>query len=158
MRARLGAGRPKSLLQGIINSGVSQGRLVFIKLRQLNTVAALKCYNWKADCDDVHRQGPAPRHRGGMGGKAGQAGLCCPASLAGPGRGHTANAQPGGSLPCRAYTLWTCKTKAGEGNKGEKGLARGHLTARSWLRRVGWVPWAQATLCPMAPWQAPVPA
>lgn len=38
--AQLGAGRPKSLLQGIINSGVSQGRAVFIKLRQLNAVAA----------------------------------------------------------------------------------------------------------------------
>lgn len=38
--AQLGAGWPKSLLQGIINSGVSQGRAVFIKLRQLNAVAA----------------------------------------------------------------------------------------------------------------------
>lgn len=66
MRAQLGAGRPKSLLQGIINSGVSQGHLVFIKRRQLNTVAALQCYNWKADWD-VHREGPAPRHRRGMG-------------------------------------------------------------------------------------------
>lgn len=74
MRAQLGAGRPKSLLQGIINSGVSQGRLVFIKRRQLNTVAALQCYNWKADWDDVHQEGPAPRHRGGMGGQ-GRAGL-----------------------------------------------------------------------------------
>lgn len=38
--AQLGAGRPKSLLQGIINSGVSQGRAVFIKLRQLNAAVA----------------------------------------------------------------------------------------------------------------------
>lgn len=69
VRAQLGAGRPKSLLQGIINSGVSQGLLVFIKRRQLSTVAALQCYNWKADWDDVHQEGPAPRHRGGMGGQ-----------------------------------------------------------------------------------------
>lgn len=65
----MGAGRPKSLLEGIINSGVSQGRSVFIKRRQLNTVAALQCYNWKADWDDVHQEGPAPRHQGGMGGQ-----------------------------------------------------------------------------------------
>lgn len=103
VRAQLGASRPKSLLQGIINSGVSQGRLVFIKRRQLNTVAALQCYNWKADWDDVHQEGPAPRHRGGMG----RQGWTRTRPL------H-ANAQPGASRP---YTLWM-------GNKGLGGKQR----------------------------------
>lgn len=106
MRAQLGASRPKSLLQGIINSGVSQGRLVFIKRRQLNAVAALQCYNWKADWDDVHQEGPAPRHRGGMGGQ-GQ-------TRTGP---LHAIAQPGVSRPCQAYMLWM-------GNKGLGGKQR----------------------------------
>lgn len=36
--------------------------------------------------------------------------------------------------PCPAEpTCSGVKTKAGEGNAGEKGLAQGHPTARSWL-------------------------
>lgn len=149
-RARLGAGWPKLLLQGIINSGVSQGHLVFIKLRQLNTVAALKCYNWKVACDDVHREGPAARHRGGPGGQG-------HTSPAGPGQGRTVQT-PSREGPCPAET-----THYGHENKGWGEKRRRKGTCPIVTRVTGAVSstWAGPHRCrphcaPAGPWWDPV--
>lgn len=117
MRAQLGAGWPKSLLQGIINSGVSQGRLVFIKRRQLNAVAALQCYNWKADWDDVHQEGPAPWHQGGMGGQG------CAVLPAQPDSDRaTPCKRPAGRVPALpSLHAMDVKAQAWEGNRKKEG-------------------------------------
>lgn len=119
--------RPKSLLQGIINWGVSQGRAVFIKLRQLNAVAALKGYNWKAVCDNVHHKGLALRRVGLRHPDA-----VCPAQVAGGQPGHT-RLTPRRDGPCPAKL--TCYLLRNEGRGGKQG---GEGT-RAWLRYVSWV-------------------
>lgn len=104
--------RPKSLLQGIINWGVSQGRAVFIKLRQLNAVAALKGYNWKAVCDDVHQEGLALRRAGLRHPDA-----VCPAQVAGGQPGHT-RLTPRRDGPCPAGLARYLIGNKGRGREG----------------------------------------